>query len=163
MNTAAPGFLVALETSELGALIRQSAWIYPTANVGHVLAIVLFAGAIAVMDVRLMGGMAGSDPARVVRGARRAAVIALVGVLLSGAILFTAEASHVALNGIFQMKLALIAFGIAHALFIGNRAARALDTLGPQAPMPGFARFAGALSLLTWLGVVGLGRYIAYN
>jgi hypothetical protein len=163
MNTGAPSFLIALETSEIGALIRQSAWIYPTANIAHVLAIVLFAGAIAVMDVRMMGGMAGSDPARVVRSARSMAVVALIGVLLTGAVLFTAEASHVALNGIFQMKMALIAFGIVHALFVGNRAVRALDALGPQAPMPGFARFAGALSMLTWLGVVGLGRYIAYN
>ncbi len=163
MNSAAPDFLIALETSQIGALIRQSAWMYPTANVAHVVAIVLFAGAIAVMDVRLMGALSGSDPARVVRGARRAAVVALIAVLASGAVLFTAEASHVALNGVFQIKMALIAFGLAHALFIGNRAARALDALGPQAPMPGFARFAGGLSMLTWISVVGLGRYIAYN
>lgn len=163
MNAAAPGFLIAIETSEIGALIRQSAWIYPTANVAHVVAIVLFAGAIAVMDLRLMGALAGSDPTRVVRGARRAAILALIAVLTSGAVLFTAEASHVALNGIFQIKMGLIAFGIVHALFVGNRAVSGLDQLGPEAPMPGFARFAGALSMLTWLGVVGLGRYIAYN
>jgi hypothetical protein len=163
MNAAAPGFLVALETSEIGALIRQSIWIYPTANIAHVMAIALFAGAIAVMDVRLMGGLAGSDPARVVRAARRAASMALVLVLLSGAVLFTAEASHVALNGVFQLKMALVAFGTVHALFFGNRAVRALDSLGPQAPMPGYARFAGGLSMVTWLAVVGLGRYIAYN
>ena len=163
MNAAAPGFLIALETSEIGTLIRQSTWIYPTANVAHVVAIALFAGAIAVMDVRMMGGMAGSDPARVVRGARRAVVVALIAVLLSGAVLFTAEASHVALNPVFQIKMGLVAFGLVHALFMGGRAVRALDSLGPQASMPGFARFAGALSMLTWLSVVGLGRYIAYN
>lgn len=163
MNSAAPGFLIALETSEFGAFIRQSAWIYPTANIVHVLAIALFAGAIAVMDVRLMGGLPGSDPARVVRGTRRAAVLTLIIVLASGGILFTAEASHVALNGIFQLKMALVTFGIVHALFIGNRAVRALDSLGPQAPMPDFARIAAAISMLTWLGVVGLGRFIAYN
>jgi hypothetical protein len=163
MNAAAPGFLVALEHSEIGALIRQSVWIYPTANVAHVVAIVLFAGAIAVMDVRLMGALTGSDPVRVVRGARRAAILALMAVLISGGVLFTAEASHVALNGIFQIKMALVAFGIVHALFIGNHVVRTLDTLGPQAPMPGFARVAGAFSMVTWLGVVGLGRYIAYN
>ncbi len=163
MNAAAPGFLIALETSEIGVLIRQSIWIYPIANIAHVVAIALFAGAIAVMDVRMMGGMAGSDPARVVRGARRAVVVALIAVLLSGAVLFTAEASHVALNPVFQIKMALIAFGLAHALFMGGRAVRALDGLGPQAPMPGFARFAGALSMLTWLSVVGFGRYIAYH
>ena len=163
MNAAAPGFLIALETSEIGALIRQSIWIYPTANIAHVIAIALFAGTIAVMDVRLMGGLAGSDPARVVRAARRAAIMALALVLLSGAVLFTAEASHVALNGIFQLKMALVAFGTVHALFFGSRAVHALDSLGPQAPMPGYARFAGGLSMVTWLAVVGLGRYIAYN
>jgi hypothetical protein len=163
MNAAAPGFLIAIETSEIGALIRQSAWIYPTANIAHVVAIALFAGAIAVMDVRMMGGMAGSDPIRVVRGARRAACAALVAVLASGTVLFIAEASHVALNPVFQIKMGLVAFGLAHALFVGGRAVRALDTLGPQALMPGFARFAGTLSMLTWLSVVGLGRYIAYN
>ena len=163
MNHPAPDFLVALEASQVGALIRQSTWIYPTANVGHVMAIVIFAGAIAVMDLRLMGAFAGSDPARVVRGARRAAILALIAVLASGAVLFTAEASHVALNGIFQLKMGLIAFGLLHALFVGNRAVSQLDELGPDAPMPGLARFAGALSMLTWLGVVGLGRYIAYH
>lgn len=163
MNSAAPDFLVALEASGLGALIRQSTWIYPSANVAHVVAIVLFAGAIAVMDVRMMGGMAGSDPSRVVRGARRVAIAALMAVILSGAVLFTAEASHVALNVVFQIKMALVAFGLVHALFLGGRAVRALDGLGPQAPMPGFARFGGALSMLTWLSVVGLGRYIAYH
>jgi len=163
MNSAAPGVLIALETSQIGAMIRQSVWMYPAANVTHVVAIALFAAAIGVMDVRMMGGMTGSDPARVVRGARRAAIAALLVVLLSGAVLFIAEASHVALNPVFQIKMGLLAFGIVHAIFAGGRAVRALDGLGPQAPMPGFARFAGALSMLTWLSVVGLGRYIAYN
>ena len=163
MNAGAPGFLAAIEHSEIGALIRQSVWIYPAANVAHVVAIVLFAGAIAVMDVRLMGALTGSDPSRVERSARRAAILALIAVLISGGVLFTAEASHVAHNGIFQIKMALVAFGIAHALFFGNHVVRTLDALGPQAPMPGFARVAGALSMMTWLGVVGLGRYIAYH
>ena len=163
MNHPAPDFLVALEASQIGALIRQSAWVYPAANVGHVLAIVIFAGAIAVMDLRLMGAFAGSDPARVVHGARRAAILALIAVLVTGAVLFTAEASHVALNTVFQIKMGLIAFGLVHALFIGNRAVSMAAALGPTAPMPGLARVAGALSMMTWLGVVGLGRYIAYH
>ncbi len=163
MHPSAPAILVAIETSEIGAYIRQSTWAYPTANVVHVVAIVLFAGAIAVMDARLMGALTGSDPSRVVRGARRAALIALVGVLASGGVLFIAEASHVALNGVFQIKMALIAFGILHAVLVGGRAVRELDRLGPQAPMPSLARIAGGISMLTWIVVVGLGRYIAYN
>ena len=43
----APQFLIALEQSGLGAAIRQSTWAYPAANVGHILALTLFAGAVA--------------------------------------------------------------------------------------------------------------------
>ena len=49
LHEAAP-FLVALEQSGLGAAIRQSAWAYPAANVGHILALTLFAGSVAAMD-----------------------------------------------------------------------------------------------------------------
>jgi hypothetical protein len=54
----APRLLIALEQSDLGAAIRQSAWAYPAANVGHILALSLFAASIALMDVRLLGAFA---------------------------------------------------------------------------------------------------------
>ena len=37
---------------------------------------------------------------------------ALLGLLLTGSVLFTAEASHVIINPVFQLKLALIALGL---------------------------------------------------
>jgi hypothetical protein len=54
MTDAAPAIFVALEQSGFAAAIRQSPWLYPAANVGHIVFLVLFAGAIAVMDVRLL-------------------------------------------------------------------------------------------------------------
>ena len=84
-----------------------------TANVGHILALVVFAGAVAVMDLRMAGAFAATSPGRVLRGARRVAVAALFGLAITGATLFIAEASHVILNPVFQIKLGLIALGIA--------------------------------------------------
>ncbi len=55
MDHAAPALFQALEASGLGAAIRQSAWLYPFANIGHVVAVVTFFAAVAVMDVRLLG------------------------------------------------------------------------------------------------------------
>src|SRR4051812_37734050 len=43
MNEHAPAIFVALEGSALGAAIRQSTWLYMTANVGHILSLVVFA------------------------------------------------------------------------------------------------------------------------
>src|SRR5438093_1001944 len=57
MTDAAPAVFVALEQSGFDAAIRQSPWLYPAANVGHIISLTLFAGAVAVMDVRLLGGL----------------------------------------------------------------------------------------------------------
>jgi hypothetical protein len=43
MTDAAPAIFVALEASSIGAAIRQSSWLYMTANVGHILSLVVFA------------------------------------------------------------------------------------------------------------------------
>ena len=58
MTHEAPAIFVALEQSGFATAIRQSPWLYPAANVGHIVSLVFFVGAVAVMDVRLLGGPA---------------------------------------------------------------------------------------------------------
>jgi hypothetical protein len=58
MEHAAPAIFVALEQSGLASGIRQSLWLYPAANVGHIVFLFCFAGAIAVMDLRMVGAFA---------------------------------------------------------------------------------------------------------
>src|SRR5437588_845887 len=70
MTEAAPAIFVALEGSSFAAAIRQSLWLYPAANVGHIVSLFVFAGAVAVMDVRLLGGFAATAPARLIGRAR---------------------------------------------------------------------------------------------
>ena len=112
MLDSAPGLFVALEGSGVGQAIRQSTWIYMAANVGHILALAVFAGAVAVLDLRMAGAFAATSPGHVLSCARRVVVAAFLGLVLTGAILFTAEASHVIMNRVFQFKLALIALGL---------------------------------------------------
>src|SRR4249919_2766943 len=125
MLAEAPQVLIALEQSALGAAIRQSIWAYPAANVGHILSLTLFAGGVAAMDLRLLGAFAAAPPASIVRPARRVAMLGLLLMALTGSVLFTAEASHVAMNPVFQIKAALIALGLLNALM----AARPLDAV----------------------------------
>lgn len=162
MSEAAFALLTALEGSSAGAAIRQSIWIYPAANVAHVMTLVVFAGAVAVMDLRLLGAFAATRPIEVVRPARRAAVIALVAMAASGLVLFTAEATHVAMNPVFQVKVALIALAIANALILGRIPGKALEEMRPYQRFAPHVRAAAALSLALWTMVAGLGRFIAY-
>jgi hypothetical protein len=158
----APQVLIALEQSGLAAAIRQSVWAYPAANVGHIVALTLFAGSVAIMDVRLLGAFAAAPPADVVRPARRAAMLGLLLMAVTGSVLFTAEASHVGLNPVFQIKAALIALGLLNAIFAGRALNAALADTPAHVPLPTRVRLAALLSLAIWISVAACGRLIAY-
>jgi len=162
MLAEAPHVLIALEQSALGAAIRQSTWAYPAANVGHIVSLTLFAGGVAAMDARLLGAFAAAPAASIVRPARRVAMLGLLMMLATGWVLFTAEASHVAMNPVFQIKAALIALGLANALLVARTLDAVLDDTQAFEPLPARVRLAAALSLAIWLSVAACGRLIAY-
>jgi len=162
MLDGAPAVFVALEGAGLGQAIRQSSWIYMAANVGHIVALVVFAGAIAVLDLRMAGAFAATAPGRVLESARRGVILAFLGLVLTGAVLFTAEASHVIMNRVFQVKLALIALGLVNVALFEIFAAPKVRDLPPLSPLPAAAQRAGIASLAIWLAVAICGRSIAY-
>jgi hypothetical protein len=162
MEHEAPAIFVALEASGVALAIRQSKWLYPLANVGHIVALVCFAGGIAVMDVRLLGGLTETVPGRVLARARRFAFVALLGMAATGSMLFLAEASHLVVNPVFLFKLALIGVGLVNIAIYEFGARRTVESLAPGAPMPAAAKAAGVTSLVIWLAVAACGRSIAY-
>lgn len=162
MTEAAPAIFVALEASGLGAAIRQSRWLYMVANVGHIVSLMLFAGAIAVMDVRMAGALAATSPGFVLRNARRVAIAGFVCLAISGAFLFTAEASHVIINRVFQIKLGLIALGLANIALFEIFIAPKVKDLPPLTAMPSGARAGAIASIAIWTAVAICGRSIAY-
>jgi hypothetical protein len=162
MEHDAPTIFVVLEQSGFAAAIRHSPLLYPAANVGHILALFCFAGAIAVMDLRLIGAFAASPPAAFIARARRFAAVAFIALAATGFMMFAAEASHLATNPVFQIKLALIAAGLANVLVFEFGAKRMLAGLPAGAPMPMGARIAGVASFALWLAVAACGRSIAY-
>jgi hypothetical protein len=162
MNEAAPAIFVALEDSALGHVIRQSTWAYLAANVGHIVSLVVFAGAVAVMDLRMAGAFAATSPDCILRAAGRIAVMAFIGLALTSATLFIAEASHVILNPVFQIKLGLIALGLLNIALFEYFTTPKVKDLPPLTPLPSSARAAGMLSIATWIAVAICGRSIAY-
>jgi hypothetical protein len=82
--------------------------------------------------------------------------------VLSGFILFSAEAGHLALNPVFQLKLALIGAGVVNIVLYELMAKREIQGLAAGAAMPARARIAGLLSLMIWVSVAACGRSIAY-
>jgi uncharacterized protein DUF6644 len=162
MTHEAPAIFVALEQSGFATAIRQSPWLYPAANVGHIVSLVFFVGAVAVMDVRLLGGLAMTAPGPLLSRARGFAIAALIGMAVTGFVLFSAEASHLAVNPVFQLKAALVGAGLVNVALYEFMARREVEKLPPGAIMPARARIAGLLSLVIWVAVAACGRSIAY-
>lgn len=162
MTHEAPAIFVALEHSGFAAAIRQSPWLYPAANVGHIISLTFFAGAIAVMDIRLLGGLSGTAPAPLLARARGFALVALAGMAITGAILFSAEAGHLAVNPVFQLKAILVAAGLVNVGVYELWAKRGIEHIAAGASTPARAKIVGVLSLIIWLSVAACGRSIAY-
>jgi len=150
------GLLAAYEASALGVAARGTTWLYPAANLLHVLGAALLLGAIAVFDVAVL--RASRFVGAIGRAAWPIAAIGLALQLLTGLVLFAAEATTIAWNPAFLGKLAAIAIGIANlALFHW----RFQGSIAEGLVIPG-ARIQASLSLLAWTVAVLAGRGIAY-
>lgn len=162
MTDAAPAIFIAIEGSAFAAAVRQSPFAYMAANVVHILSLMVFFGAVAVMDMRLAGFFSATWPGSMLRRARLIAILGFVGLAVSGFILFVAEASHVVLNPVFQIKMALVALGLLNIVWFEYSIAGKVRDLQPHAPLPFSARFVGVTSIAIWLAVAACGRLIAY-
>lgn len=157
MEHGAIGIFQLLERSGFGQLIRDAVYLYPVANVAHVLAALVFFASVAIMDLRVLGALRDDAAESVIARFRPVAIAAFVALLASGVVLFTPEASAIVRNPSFLIKLALIAIGLLNVLWLTSAMKRGYPGMTARA-----ARVPAALSLVVWLGVAAAGRYIAY-
>ncbi len=146
---------LALQESWFGALVRQSALLYPAANILHVLGVMGFFALVAAMDLALLGVLGRAPPKQTVAALRPFAVLLLVLVAATGLVLFAPEAVAIAGNPAFRAKLVLILLALANVL--ANE--WALRRRGDGARV---VQITAGLSVLGWLIVAALGRLIAY-
>lgn len=153
-------FAALLEASALGQWARGSAVAYPLANVAHLLGLILLVGGIGVIDLRLAGFLRALPAEPLARSLTPFALAGLALLVVSGAVMFSADAGPMAASNVFRAKMALIAVGLAHAvLFRWMWRAR---MAGRDSAPPALGRLMAAGSLAIWLCVGALGRLIAY-
>ncbi len=146
----------ALEQSSLGAAARGSGWLYPLANVSHVLGAALLVGAIATFDIQVL--RRAKNVGVIASAVTPVAAFGLALQVASGVVLLAADTMPVVVNPAFQFKMAMFALGLVNiAAFRWRFGGR----LRAETPLDGAAGFA-ALSLASWLLVLLAGRFIAY-
>ncbi len=136
----------------------NSIWAYPTVLTLHTFGMMVLVGAALMIDLRLLGfGRA------IPLGSMRRLFGVMWGAfwlnLVTGTMLFIADATKRATQPLFIVKLALVALGVVTIVMIK----RSLFD-GPAEPVviDGPARRLAIISLLVWCAAVTSGRLLAY-
>jgi len=149
-----------LEAVGIEEWARATAWVYPWANVLHVIGVVMLVGGIGVVDLRVAGLWRRLPLVALSRALTPVAAAGLALQFASGIVLFAADGGALAGSSTFQAKLILLALALANA-FAFRRYWRRHAGGDDYAP-PALARVSAVVSLTLWLAIATLGRLIAY-
>jgi hypothetical protein len=152
-----------IDGTRLNAALRQSNWAFPTLDTIHTLGIVLVAGTIMLLDLRLLGlGLRSVPVAQIVARIVPATLGGFGLMLVSGGLLFASEAVKMYHSPAFRIKLVLLALAGLNALIFHGTIYRDVANWDHASAAPARARVAGLLSLVFWIAIIAAGRAIAY-
>jgi hypothetical protein len=152
-----------IQSAGWATTLRMSAYIYPMILASHLTGIALFAGAVLVTDLRLLGVILRNQPASdIVNQLRWPKRIGFLIVATCGLLLAGSKAEEYYYNAFFRMKLALFVLVAIHALVFRGTVYNNPAALEGVRRMPGKAKLAAALSLLLWISIACAGRGIGY-
>ena len=152
----------ALQDTGLATALRQSFWVYPLVNAGHIVGLALLFGAIVPLDLRLLGFWPKVPLAAMGRILLPVAIAGLLLAVPTGALLFSVRAAEYAAMPLFGIKFALIACAIANALLLRLSLAWTVHEQSELAGTTPRLQLAGALSIGLWLAAITAGRMIGY-
>jgi len=143
--------------------LRESGLPYPIVMSTHLSSIAIFGGAILMTDLRILGfamkSMSINEVYRQTRIWKRIGfcIMITMGILLGGAKLDTYYD-----NPYFQIKLTLLFLVFVHALYFRPRVYKRAEEIDRAGKIPGIAKAAAWLSIILWVGILSMGRWIAY-
>jgi hypothetical protein len=155
--------LVSVENLAFVSALRNSTFMYPVVNAGHILGVSLLVGGIVPLDLRLIGFWRTYPVMVFVDVLRVTAAVGLVLAVICGALLFATAAPDYARSPLFQTKIVLVLLGLLNALTLGRVIKRRdIRSLPMESPMPLDLRAGGLVSLVVWVSVLILGRLLGY-
>ncbi|MFL1405871.1 DUF6644 family protein [Marinobacter sp. M1N3S26] len=154
---------VFVEELAVVSALRNSTFMYPLVNAGHILGVSMLVGGIVPLDLRLLGLWRHYPVMVFVDVLRVTAAMGLGLAVVCGALLFATAAVDYAGSTLFQAKMVLVLLGVLNALILGRVLKRqGIQNLPMEARMPSSVRAGAALSLIVWISVLILGRLLGY-
>jgi len=146
-----------LSATPFSQRIQITPWAIPGIQTVHIISLAILFAAALVFALRIAGrGLATEPLPQLAARFTRAIWILLVLLLISGALLITAEPGRTITNPVFYAKMIMLAFAIGITLWLAAVAKRQ-----SRAPS-GLHVFMAAASMVLWVGIMFAGRFIAY-
>jgi hypothetical protein len=142
--------------------MREWLWLYPSVEIVHIFGFTILVGSVVMFDLRVLGLSKRISVRALARHLLPWSLAALLLIVPTGLMMFSAHADDFLNNRAFQLKMALLlAAGMNAAMFHTGpyQTVKAWDT---NAPAPLLARASVALSIVLWIGVMSCGRLLAY-
>ena len=156
-------FCESLNRSGFGTMLRESNNAFSVIESVHVLSIALLFGTVAVLDLRMLGLVLRPIPVgSVARGVLPLTWCGFTVSVMSGFLLFWAEAEKMYANPSFRTKLVLLALAGLNAFVFHTTIFRRAGEWERLRLPPWRARAAAIASLTLWSCVIIAGRAAAY-
>ncbi len=156
------GWLQWIEQSRTAAAIRDSVWIYPSIEILHIAGVVVLVGAAAMFDLRVLGLSRRLPVDEVAAYLLPVSRLSIFVVVPSGLALFVTDATAIAANPAFRLKLVLIGCAGINAYVFHRWCSPCVAAWRVDRATPRLARLSAVTSLLVWAAVISCGRLIAY-
>jgi hypothetical protein len=156
--------LAAVEGSRLAASIRDSLYLFPLIESVHVLGLSMVFGTIAIVDLRLLGIASTRRPFTILAAdTLKWTWVAFALTVTTGLLMFITNAAVYYGNFYFRTKMVLIAVSGLNMLLFELTARRSVDRWDRNASAPAAGKTVAAVSLLLWISVIFLGRWIGFT
>ena len=154
-------FAVWLKSTSISELIRFYPWLWPICETIHFVGLALVIGIAGMFDLRLMGFMRRVSVSAV-KDLMPWAIAGFAMNLVTCIVFFVGAPDQYVNNPAFWAKVFFIVLAGFNAMVFETTLGARVLTLGPGEPTPASFKLVGALSLLSWLGVLYWGRMLPF-
>ena len=158
------GFLASVESSNLATAIRDSLYLFPLIESLHVLGLTLVFGTIVIVDLRLLGIASIQRPfTRITSDILKWTWAAFVWTATTGMLMFITNANVYYHNSFFRTKMVLLALAGLNVAIFELTSGRTVHHWHKDASAPRAGRAAAVLSLVLWITIIFMGRWIGFT
>jgi hypothetical protein len=156
------GFFSAVERTSLAEAMRGELWLYPIVEIFHIWGFIVLVGAVVMFDLRVLGVSRHISIRALGRHLLPWSAGALVVIVPTGLMMFSAHATEFVGNPVFLLKLTLIALALVNAAAFHAGIFRDAARWDVDATAPVTAKAHAIASICLWFGIVSCGRLLAY-